>query len=1027
MSTNPGSEGVNSVPLANLAATTSSTLNQITPSDNGLQGLTSSLTPGSAAGSSSGPADTLKPPRSISDVKKSSRSLRLRVNVIANDNANVTMQVGDNVIFKCIDGLVKATTTSVDDILTMLLSVYLEGTLTQADFQAATSTDIHTCFVYINVPGTTVANCINEIVTNYNTSLENNLVNIEISTQLSTGNSDANHNSCSYLMSPAMEVVGELAYMIMITFNIIAVFDFLLGIFIREFKLWWSLLPLSIAIALYALARLIRTVCLWHEQVAVPVYTSYILPVQEVAAQKWVEVDSKLKISETVGPKLDQAYQVVSNTYKQYLEPTVAHVSRQAIIFYYGSVLPRLQKLYLWLNVKSNDLKLDAITWYYNVGKPLATRWAINLETYYALAAVKFNVYYQIASVKAKGYYKVASFKARIYFSTLYTRASIYCKMAERYLLVKWNTFVDKYVADDVRELFGVLFGYLEKGYAELLRAFTILRQKTHDFTKDRKNDFVKSEFNNLERFNNFKKSLNSTLIDFTQKFLKLERNNLQNGTIKKEAVDDSESEYGDSDEEPIHSTIVSTIIVTKSNGVVPSGQPGTGVGQTNEIDAEVTFWSEKIFKTLQLASDNLVADMTPKADSHIDMIKGEVLKLLQKIQVSNHNQYKLLNVFIGDIHKDYEAIIDSGNKTIVESVSREKVREEFQKTYNETEINSGKIQNILIEAHGKILEAYYETVQNTIDIIQLFAENTLQDYLNFLNNLPADLDETYSWGLWKDFYKSKENIYNFRDDLFNQFNAYKEQPKKADTPLGLEKWAEYLRNIEFTLNYLLRDNTEYLRLARARANLAFQLREELVSKIEQEAEKFVEEVEEVDADDEASSVESETEAFPDEISSSASINEEGPQIVEELTEAEFVSETAESETESGAVTESELATEDSATEYIESEPATEKSATEEIEFATEEVESATEEVESVTEEVESATEEVESATEEIESTTEEVESATEEIETATEESATEDFNSEADAIEIAEPSLESPDAKEPDTQEPELEEVPEL
>lgn len=83
MSTNPGSEGVNSVPLANLAATTSSTLNQITPSDNGLQGLTSSLTPGSAAGSSSGPADTLKPPRSISDVKKSSRSLRLRVVFVA--------------------------------------------------------------------------------------------------------------------------------------------------------------------------------------------------------------------------------------------------------------------------------------------------------------------------------------------------------------------------------------------------------------------------------------------------------------------------------------------------------------------------------------------------------------------------------------------------------------------------------------------------------------------------------------------------------------------------------------------------------------------------------------------------------------------------------------------------------------------------------------------------------------------------------------------------------------------------------
>ena len=41
--------------------------------------------------------------------------------------------------------------------------------------------------------------------------------------------------------------------------------------------------------------------------------------------------------------------------------------------------------------------------------------------------------------------------------------------------------------------------------------------------------------------------------------------------------------------------------------------------------------------------------------------------------------------------------------------------------------------------------------------------------------------------------------------------------------------WNEYLKNVEFHLNFLLRDNADYLQLVRAKANLAFQAREELI------------------------------------------------------------------------------------------------------------------------------------------------------------------------------------------------------
>lgn len=804
-------------------------------------------------------------------------------------------------------------------------------------------------------------------------------------------------------------------------------------------------------------------VCLWHDQVALPAYSHYVLPVQQAAAEKWTEVDSKFKISETVCPKVAIVALSVSQTYKEHVQPVVSHLSRQLIIFYYGSVVPHWHRFTLWTNAKSVEIKLAAITWYYKTWVPLASKAAVKFNSYYALAEVKVGGYLQIAYAHLYAYYSVALFKTKIYYSALSSRVSIYSSIVLNYILVKWNIFVDSYVSDDVRELFGAWFDYVRRAYHEVVRVFVILRQKTHDFTLDHKNKFVKTEFKDLLKFSDFKKSISPSLLEFTQKFLKLER------TLEKEASDDSDSESGDSDEEPIHSTIVSTIIVTRSNGeIAPSAQPDAEVGQPNEIDAEVAFWSEKINKTLQLASDNLKAEMTPKADSSINQIKGEILDLLQKIQVSNHNQYKVLNIMIADIHKDYEAIVDGGNKTVIESVSREQVREEFQRTYNETDLSSGRIQNILIEAHSKVVEEYYETVQATIDIIQLFAENTLQDYLNFLNNLPSELDETYSWGLWKRFYQSKEDIYKFRDELFNQFNAYKEQPKKAETPIGLDKWAEYLRNIEFTLNYLIRDNTEYLRLARARANLAFQLREELVSQIEaaEAAEKAVEEVEEPVIEDSIPEEPVADEPVVEEliedaveVSADESVVEPELSVEESQSEPEIIDETVsepESEAESVIEETPEPISEESSVEEISSE----ESATEEFsgveteESAPEISESETEESspESVAEDIEveeSATEISESEIEEPSTESVAEESFTEEIETeesaAEEESVTEEIETESEseetspkaelassapieAVEIKEPALESPDAKEPDTQEPDVkEEVPEL
>ncbi|CAI5755902.1 unnamed protein product [Candida verbasci] len=247
-------------------------------------------------------------------------------------------------------------------------------------------------------------------------------------------------------------------------------------------------------------------------------------------------------------------------------------------------------------------------------------------------------------------------------------------------------------------------------------------------------------------------------------------------------------------------------------------------------IYEEIRQWDTKIENTIILAKNSIENDMNIRTDSIIDDIKPIISEHFQYLQAINHEQYKNLNLKIKEINKDYEKMTQS-NDTIIETITRQEIRDDIKRSYNSAENCSFLVQNELTKNHQIIIDQYFISLQNTIDILESYADSTMNELLKIINNYEAK-DESEKWNLLQKFHGLKNKLFDFRDELFNNANAYKVDNKKNPDVIGLKKWNEYLNNVEFHLNYLLRDNTEYLRLIRAQANIAFQLREELTNNI---------------------------------------------------------------------------------------------------------------------------------------------------------------------------------------------------
>lgn len=277
-------------------------------------------------------------------------------------------------------------------------------------------------------------------------------------------------------------------------------------------------------------------------------------------------------------------------------------------------------------------------------------------------------------------------------------------------------------------------------------------------------------------------------------------------------------------------------------------------------VDQLLNYFAVKVNKTLELATESLLSEMEPHLQDLLDEVKPKALKLLQQFNAKIMTTYKRLNEMLIEIGKDYEAILELNDAEYPELVSRQQFRDKIAEAYQIAEDMGREVTALMAPAHTRIVKQYFKVLQETIDVIDLFADSTVQDFHRQLSaaleaasaQAPQDVDQ---WQAWKQFHRTKELIFEYRDYLYDTFVEYRDTKGRAQVVVGLDAWLDYVLQIDFSVNTLGNDNDQYLQLVRAKGNVQFQMREGLVSKILEEAAAQPEEI--------ADSNETETNADP--------------------------------------------------------------------------------------------------------------------------------------------------------------------
>lgn len=395
------------------------------------------------------------------------------------------------------------------------------------------------------------------------------------------------------------------------------------------------------------------------------------------------------------------------------------------------------------------------------------------------------------------------------------------------------------------------------------------LQQKSAEYSSklQAKTDFLRAEINNFNKIDELKKKWKGdafTIVDVINDLLEDVKTSEPISPDTKEA---EESEGSDDDEDVVvtltytrtqTSTVTQSVLGSPSQGSEgpeDSGAALASVDQTEEgvtnygedsskaqIDYELKYWTSKVDKTLDLAYNSLESDMKDFLNETVAQLKDKISANFTELQQSNYKRYKVMGELIAAIDKDSEVIRETGEIIEEPKVDRQIMRDKIKEGYEVAEGTMKDIEAHLNDAHFKIMEKYFEVVQNTVDVLESFAETTILDFSNRLTGLieilesNEDFEDELSWSAWKLFHKVKDLIFTIRDKIFQEAEAYKVKPRGNIKPKGLQLWVEYLDNVNFHIRFLLSDNDEYLKLVRAKANVAYQLREGLTRQLIAEA-----------------------------------------------------------------------------------------------------------------------------------------------------------------------------------------------
>ncbi|EDK36983.2 hypothetical protein PGUG_01081 [Meyerozyma guilliermondii ATCC 6260] len=471
----------------------------------------------------------------------------------------------------------------------------------------------------------------------------------------------------------------------------------------------------------------------------------------------------------------------------------------------------------------------------------------------YAHYSAHAKGHFGVAFENLKHHLKVLQIRSTVYFGEFY-RAHVAPHVHSTWYKLSTSAF-----GQNVRHYYIVLgldvvFEGIGKLFSSLAERSTSLQEKSH---------FLKSELKGLIKpLDNLKAkfiSREKNVADVVKEIIQEVEESTKPESSKQAPTEDApteetateETEYdevydSESDSEPSTVLITSTITVVSESHESGNNEVSENSHQ-HLLNEELDYWQSKVDKTLQLAYNSLESDFLPQLNQIMEKVKGPISDTLKGVQQNNYEHYKKLNQMISDINKDVSDIQESNELPSEFGVSRQDMRDGISAATEESSEALSSVQQMLADAQKDVIVKYFEAIQNTIDILESFADVTVSEFSNRLTALLSfmeveeNFDEALGWQAWKQFHKTKEQIFKIRDKIYDEANAYKSKYFEADNkivPSALSEWDKYFRDIHYHVGFLTHDNEEYLRLVRAKANVAYQAREALERKIEQEREK---------------------------------------------------------------------------------------------------------------------------------------------------------------------------------------------
>ncbi|GAV49726.1 hypothetical protein ZYGR_0P03720 [Zygosaccharomyces rouxii] len=292
-------------------------------------------------------------------------------------------------------------------------------------------------------------------------------------------------------------------------------------------------------------------------------------------------------------------------------------------------------------------------------------------------------------------------------------------------------------------------------------------------------------------------------------------------------------------DEEPLYtstSTIMLTVTMsTDQNELSPSQNTANaelGISEQDAIKDEFEAW----FKVVDQKSSGVVKTFNKEVNKYLHHRVQQLDSIFQNktktVSEVLQNRYKNLNRAIQDINCTCETDTDAGNQTCFDSTGTTQLSEY---------ITRSKMRELFAEAHSTLDQSMLQLKQDLEPIAQevesrvsLIREEMVEVYeewgdamvsewskrLAYIDVVAGHLDDNgastdeESSENWRKFLNLKKQVIKARDEL-------------AEHPADLHEIKQFVKKVHYLIEVLAKEAGEYLYILRARANLAFQAREQ--------------------------------------------------------------------------------------------------------------------------------------------------------------------------------------------------------